>query len=177
MDVKTLWKFLTFIDRAMGQDCLPLLLRRAARDSKVWTWRESRLAGADSHTIGIISALAFNPDYSGTYAAGTYSTTPQAIGIFDPDIGPNAMFFLGDVRPGGISQIKFHPTRPYIMYATSRRSGFIQIWDLRNPLTITGELLRGEPVGGTNQRLRFDIDLGGQRLAAGDEVSTQCCRP
>ncbi|KAF9510475.1 hypothetical protein BS47DRAFT_1319637 [Hydnum rufescens UP504] len=121
---------------------------------------------------GIISSLAINPDYSGTYAAGTFSSSPHAIGLFDPDVGPNPTLFLGHVRRGGVTQIMFHPTRQYVIYAASRRSGYIQIWDLRNPHELTGEFLRGAENNGTNQRLRFDIDIGGKWLATGEEKGT-----
>jgi telomerase Cajal body protein 1 len=125
-------------------------------------------------TLGIVSSLAINPDYSGTYAAGTYSSSPHAIGLFDSDVGPNPTLFLGHVRRGGVTQIMFHPTRQYIIYAASRRSSYIQIWDLRNPHELTGEFLRGTESSGTNQRLRFDIDLGGKWLATGEEVHARC---
>ena len=131
-----------------------------------------------SLTLGIISALAFNPDFSGTYAAGTFSSSTHPIALFDPDIGANPTMLLGGVRTGGITQIIFHPTRQHVVYAASRRSGFIQEWDLRNPLMVMNELKRAdeESSEGTNQRMRMDVDIGGRWLAAGNEVRSSYWR-
>ncbi|KAF8315780.1 WD40-repeat-containing domain protein [Cantharellus anzutake] len=109
---------------------------------------------------GIISAISFCSDYSGLYAAATYSTTPNAIALFDPEVGES-----GDVRPGGVTQLLFHPTQPHILFAASRRSPVVQVWDLRNPLCVAAELDRWTSEGKlTNQRLKFDVDLGGSGL-------------
>ncbi|KAF8315783.1 uncharacterized protein EI90DRAFT_3087393 [Cantharellus anzutake] len=101
---------------------------------------------------GIISAISFCSDYSGLYAAATYSTTPNAIALFDPEVGES-----GDVRQGGVTQLLFHPTQPHILFA-SRRSPVVQL----DRWTSEGKL--------TNQRLKSDVDLGGKWLAAGDEA-------
>lgn len=123
---------------------------------------------------GIISALAFCSDYSGVYAAGTYSSTTSSVALFDPDVGTGSSptMYLEGVIPGGVTQIQFHPSQPHIIFAASRRSGFIQRWDLRNPTApLEPSMFRGaQKTSGTNQRMNFDVELGGQFLAAGNEV-------
>lgn len=82
--------------------------------------------------------------------------------------------YLDGVKPGGVTQLHFHPGQPHIIFAASRRSGYIQKWDLRNPsVPLEHAMFRGaHKTSGTNQRMNFDVDLGGQFLAAGNEVSS-----
>jgi hypothetical protein len=74
-------------------------------------------------------------------------------------------------------KLHFNPTKPHLLYASFRRSGSIYAWDLR------GGSASGEPLckyrfvesgsGGrkmTNQRLRFDVDIGGRWLGVGNQV-------
>ena len=82
----------------------------------------------------------------------------------------------------------FNPARPYLLYASFRRLDAIYAWDLRGDVGRPVETLNVSPFPAhedtpfrresagcatqkTNQRLRFDIDLGGRWLASGDEVS------
>lgn len=51
--------------------------------------------------IGIVSALDFCPDYSGLFAAGTFTAS---IGLFSEDTGSQILLYLDDV-PGPISQV------------------------------------------------------------------------
>lgn len=121
---------------------------------------------------GIISALAFCPDYSGLYAAATYSAT-SPIALFDQSSKRGApIAYVDGARSGGVSQLHFHPSQPHILFAASRKNGYIQRWDLRNPtVPLDDGMFRGaSKSGGTNQRMWFDIDLGGQWLASGNEV-------
>jgi hypothetical protein len=121
---------------------------------------------------GIISALAFCSDYSGLYAAATYSAA-SSIALFDQSSERGApIAYIEGVGSGGVSQLLFHPTHPHVLFAASRRNGYIQRWDLRNPSAPPdGTMFRGAcRTGGTNQRMWFDIDLGGQWLASGNEV-------
>lgn len=122
--------------------------------------------------LGIISSISFCPDYSGLYAVGTYTSTSSCIALFDQSSAAGApITFLEGLRQGGVTQLQFHPTQPHILFASSRRNAFVQRWDLRNPSEPLGQdFVRDSESKGTNQRLRFDIDLGGQCLAAGSEV-------
>lgn len=70
--------------------------------------------------------------------------------------------------------------KPHMLYASFRRCGSVYAWDLR------GAGADGEPLckyrfvdsdsgGGakremTNQRLRFDVDIGGRWLGVGNQV-------
>jgi len=53
------------------------------------------------HRIGMISSLAFCPDYSGLYAAGTFSSS---IGLLSEDTGEDILLYLDDV-PGPVTQV------------------------------------------------------------------------
>lgn len=102
---------------------------------------------------------------------GTYAATSSCIALFDPSSAAGApIAFLDGLRQGGVTQLQFHPTQPHILFAASRRSAFVQRWDLRNTSSpLAEDMVRGSK--GTNQRLSFDVDLGGQCLMAGNEVS------
>jgi telomerase Cajal body protein 1 len=77
----------------------------------------------------------------------------------------------------------FNPARPYMLYASFRRHGYIYSWDLRGDVSSPIQRFRRtktyngledsparKPAVETNQRLRFDIDIGGNWLAMGDQV-------
>jgi WD40 repeat protein len=138
---------------------------------------------------GIISTLAFSPDYSGLFAAGSYS---KNIGLYDASTGKICSAFGG--LDGGVTQVchrlltvicageryvanmhkiwqvKFSPTGTYL-FSANRQDNKIICWDIRN----TGEALcHFERPGYTNQRIAFDIDSAGQVLASGDTVRCLC---
>jgi len=107
---------------------------------------------------GIISCLAFSPDYSGLLAAGTYS---KNIGLYDITTGKLCSHF-GDLD-GGVTQVKFSPSGA-CLFSANRQDNKITCWDIRN----TGDALcHFERPGLTNQRISFDIDSAGQALATG----------
>ena len=73
----------------------------------------------------------------------------------------------------------FNPARPYLLYASFRRHDYIYTWDLRgdisNPLQRFLRNAKDDSVGRveaveSNQRLRFDVDIGGNWLGIGDQV-------
>ena len=73
----------------------------------------------------------------------------------------------------------FNPARPYLLYASFRRHDYIYTWDLRgdvsSPLQRFLRNAKDDSVGRveaveTNQRLRFDVDIGGNWLGIGDQV-------
>ena len=83
----------------------------------------------------------------------------------------------------GIQQLHFNPMKPHMLYASFRRCGSIYAWDLRGGST------NGEPLykycftesgsGGrkmSNQRLRFDVDIGGRWLGIGNQVRSFAAR-
>ncbi|KAG8742098.1 hypothetical protein FRC10_002034 [Ceratobasidium sp. 414] len=113
---------------------------------------------------GIVSALAFAPDWSGLYAAGSYA---GGIAMYAEETGSQAQGWLEGMN-GGVTQIKFNPTQPHLVYAAFRRSPTIATWDVRNPVEPVGFIDRG--VVRTNQRLWFDVSPDGQWVVAGDET-------
>ncbi|QRV85263.1 WD40 domain-containing protein [Ceratobasidium sp. AG-Ba] len=112
---------------------------------------------------GIISALAFTPDWSGLYAVGSFS---GGIAMYTEDTGVQIQGWLEGIDDG-VSQIKFNPTQPHLVHVAFRRSSTIATWDIRNPVEPVGFFDRG--TAETNQRLWFDVRSDGQWLAAGDE--------
>ena len=51
---------------------------------------------------GIISALAFSPDYSGLYAAGSFSGT---VSLYTEDTGATPVQHIDGVTGGGVTQV------------------------------------------------------------------------
>ncbi|KAF8761248.1 WD40 repeat-like protein [Rhizoctonia solani] len=78
---------------------------------------------------------------------------------------PSTELARGD--EGGVTQIRFNPIQPHILYAAFRRTPMIARWDLRNPSE--PDLLYDRGLASTNQRLGFDLSLNGRWLTAGDE--------
>ncbi len=73
----------------------------------------------------------------------------------------------------------FNPARPYLLYASFRRHDFIYTWDLRGDVSSPiqrfqrsprDDSLKRKEVVGTNQRFRFDVDIGGNWLSVGNQV-------
>nr|XP_031861950.1 uncharacterized protein CI109_002780 [Kwoniella shandongensis]KAA5529022.1 hypothetical protein CI109_002780 [Kwoniella shandongensis] len=98
---------------------------------------------------GIVSALAFMPDYSGTFAAGTFS---GSVSLYSEDTGA--------------APLAFHPLNPQTIFVASRRSQQIQVFDVRD---LSRPVAALERPGSSNQRLWFDVDPWGRWLASGDE--------
>ncbi|KAG9122712.1 hypothetical protein FRC07_000780, partial [Ceratobasidium sp. 392] len=112
---------------------------------------------------GIVSAIAFAPDWSGLYAAGSYA---GGIAMYVEETGEQAQGWLEGVE-GEVTQIKFNPTHPHLVHAAFRRSSTIATWDIRKPVEPVSVYSRGTVR--TNQRLWFDVSFDGRWLVAGDE--------
>ncbi|KAG8684360.1 hypothetical protein FRC09_015440, partial [Ceratobasidium sp. 395] len=115
---------------------------------------------------GIVSALGFAPDWSGLYAAGSYS---GGIAMYTEETGAQAQGWLEGVE-GGVTQIRFNPTQPHLVHAAFRHTSTIATWDIRNPAEPVSLYDRGKVQ--TNQRLWFDVSSDGRWLVAGDESGT-----
>ncbi|KAF8583854.1 hypothetical protein K439DRAFT_1617196 [Ramaria rubella] len=118
---------------------------------------------------GIISALAFCPDYSGLYAAGTFSSS---LVLFAESNQAEIIQCLGGVK-GPVTQVKFNPMQPHILYATSRQTNSILSWDIRGHTSTP--LQEFERFGLTNQRLSFDVDAYGTTMVTGDKDGFISC--
>lgn len=143
---------------------------------------------------GVISSLAFNPDHSNLYAAGSYLKT---IGLYDGR-ADELLLLLRDKhlnsrkraklssgtssteagasttsqgqdqkRPpmGAVTQVQFTPDGLHL-YSASRQDSYIRCWDIRNTVQVLHRLERPGDV--TNQRLSFDISSDGKWLSTGD---------
>jgi WD40 repeat protein len=110
---------------------------------------------------GIISCIDFSPDYSGLYAAGSYS---KSIGIYDETNNELCLKLTG-MDGGGVTQVKFSRDGS-LLFSASRHSNSILCWDIRDTANVLYELPRP---GKTNQRISFDIDATGQFLSTGDQ--------
>ncbi|OCF76835.1 hypothetical protein I204_02541 [Kwoniella mangroviensis CBS 8886] len=117
---------------------------------------------------GIISALSFCPDYSGTFAAGTYSSS-SSVSLYSEDTGFTPLAHVEGLVGGGVTQIGWHPLNPTIMFISSRRSSSIQIYDTRD---LSAPLSSFDRNNSTNQRIGFDVDPWGRWLSSGDETGT-----
>ncbi|GAA6037253.1 hypothetical protein JCM8097_008645 [Rhodosporidiobolus ruineniae] len=119
---------------------------------------------------GIISSLAFSspdPASPGSHflAAGSFSGT---IGLYDPSSRTPLFDLLYPSQKGGVTKILFNPLSPHLLFAASRQSTHLDVWDLRNTSSPTSHGRLRRP-GRTNQRLGFSIDPTGTWLAAGDQ--------
>ncbi|THH08940.1 hypothetical protein EW146_g8830 [Bondarzewia mesenterica] len=127
---------------------------------------------------GIISALAFCPSYDPSYslfAAGSLAPSSDIssnICLFSEDTGAKPVGWVGDVK-ASVMQLAFNPMKPHILYASFRRHDALYSWDLRGDTTVPLQIFNrnaSETRAMTNQRLRFDIDLGGNWLSVGDQI-------
>ena len=75
-------------------------------------------------------------------------------------------------------QLQFNPMKPHLLYAAYRGcgTGLVYNWDIRSdvdtPLEIfqVSSVAKAESDVRTNQKMRFDIDIGGRFLSIGDQV-------
>ncbi|KAG0075243.1 Telomerase Cajal body protein 1 [Podila epicladia] len=143
---------------------------------------------------GVISSLAFNPDHSNLYAAGSYLKT---IGLYDgradelllllrdkhqnsrkraklskgssmTEAGKSTTSQSQDQkRPpmGALTQVQFTPDGLHL-YSASRQDSYIRCWDIRNTAQVLHRIER--PGDLTNQRMSFDISSDGKWLSTGD---------
>lgn len=136
---------------------------------------------------GLISSIAFCPDYSGLFAASSLSS---AISLYSEATGEDPIAFLDGMSSAVTQarccfqsclqfkyliekQVKFNPSQPHLLYASQRRSNDILCWDVREPLEVLKRYTRKG--SRTNQKIMFDIDLSGRWLASGDEVRILLC--
>ncbi len=110
---------------------------------------------------GIISCMAFNPDYSKTYAVGSYANN---VGMYVEDMNECALE-LRDLNIGGVSCVKWSPCGRMI-WIGGRNCDAISCWDVRKTQKELGRVSRQLC---TNQKMSFDIDPWGKYLATGTQ--------
>jgi WD40 repeat protein len=98
---------------------------------------------------GLIADISFNPDFSGLFAAGSYS---GQIGLFD-DRTNHLLLELLEPTISGVTQCRFSEDGS-MLFSASRACNGIRVWDIRN----TTEILHTFPrISKTNQRMTFSI--------------------
>ena len=98
---------------------------------------------------GIVSCFAFAPDYSGLFAAGSFSGTT---GLY-VESQPGLIFQL-EKHGGGITQLDFNHDGT-LLYSAARRDGEIRCWDVRMSCRVLATYKRGGTP--TNQRIGFEL--------------------
>ncbi|CCF48840.1 hypothetical protein NDA11_003035 [Ustilago hordei] len=163
---------------------------------------------------GIISALATSPHPSepGSHELVAVGTLSGTVGVYDliPASFPEPTEHIAtptatsdgqeslaqssllagwsEIEGDGITQLKFHPLTPYVLFVASRRSDYIYVYDVRylmgdtsrwmfKPLARAAAGVRSAHLlaklprygGASHQRMYFDVDWAGRWLASGDE--------
>lgn len=110
---------------------------------------------------GIISAISFNPDYSKSFAAGSYS---GSVGIYVEDMNECALE-ISNLGINGITYMKWSPCGN-MLWVGGRCCGDIVCWDIRNTRKQLGKV---ERTLNTNQKMYFDLDPWGKYLVTGSQ--------
>ncbi|KAG1836501.1 hypothetical protein DFJ58DRAFT_669622, partial [Suillus subalutaceus] len=120
---------------------------------------------------GIVSSIAFSSSYD-YYAIGSLTPSSQAMDniVLYSESNQAAIMPIGGAYSH--SGLKFHPTKPHILYAAFRRHDAIYAWDLRSDTSVPVKVSRMSPDSRktlTNQKIEFDIDCAGRLLSVGDQ--------
>lgn len=110
----------------------------------------------------LVSALAFNPDYCGAYAAGSYASD-TGISIYvenqeDCVLGLRNLDF-------GVTCLRWSPDG-VALWAGGRNHADLVCWDLRHTREELGRVKRAL---GTQQKFSFDLDPWGEYLVTGSQ--------
>ncbi|KAF8888983.1 hypothetical protein CPB85DRAFT_1334130 [Mucidula mucida] len=124
---------------------------------------------------GIVSSLTHAPT-SNSIAIGSLTPSPWNIAIYDLDtepVTPVMYLGLGETASAGVTQLKFNPTSPHLLYASFRRKDGVYAWDLR--FLGDGPFMHYKtgntpttPM--TSQRRYFSLDVTGRWMSIGDQV-------
>ncbi|KAJ2925079.1 hypothetical protein H1R20_g11986, partial [Candolleomyces eurysporus] len=140
---------------------------------------------------GIISSLAFSNYHSASdellFAAGSLTPVTGNIALFSGDGDKGPVMFVGGGPGAGVTQLQFNNYRPYMLYAAYRgnTSGLVYSWDIRSRIDEPLAIYDGRPESDTlhvrdeteqptsspkakNQKLRFDMDIGGRYIGSGN---------
>ncbi|KAF8895823.1 WD40-repeat-containing domain protein, partial [Mucidula mucida] len=123
---------------------------------------------------GIVSSLTHAPT-SNSIAIGSLTPSPWNIAIYDLDtepVTPVMYLGLGETASAGVTQLKFNPTSPHLLYASFRRKDGVYAWDLR--FLGDGPFMHYKtgntpttPM--TSQRIYFSLDVTGRWMSIRDQ--------
>lgn len=119
---------------------------RPGRQCKLLQTCKSRKSRAGQR--GIISCFAFAPDFSGLYAAGSFSGTT---GLYAE--GSDGLIVELGGHNGGVTQCTFSHDG-LKLYTAARCDGAIHCWDVRMSCRVLASFQRACP---TNQRIGFEL--------------------
>ena len=112
---------------------------------------------------GILGSLASNPDFSKTFAVGSYTGTTC---IYDEREPGELMRLIGAHQSSaGITQVQFSNDGKFL-FTGARKSPFIYCWDIRNTRESIAQF---ERVSNNNQRIAFDLHPSGSYLVTGSQ--------
>lgn len=123
--------------------------------------QHSTLQGNKEGQSGIISSIAFSPNYLGMLAAGSYD---QSTAIYQED--NMELLYVLHGQEGGVTHVQFSKDGNYL-YTGGRKDPYILCWDIRKTVGIVYKLYRSTET--TNQRIYFDVDHIGKHLATGGQ--------
>lgn len=116
---------------------------------------------------GLVSAIAFCPDYSGAYAVGTFS---NHITVYVENAGSSPALEL-DSLPFGVTCLRWSPDGVKL-WAGGRNDDDIICFDLRNTRSEIGRISR---LCRSQQRYSFALDPWGARLWTGSQSGELVC--
>jgi len=116
-----------------------------------------------SRTKGLVSALAFCPDYSGAYAVGTYSNE-VFIHVEGDDPNTESVLQLRGLD-FGVTHLRWAPDGAKL-WVGGRNHNAIVCWDMRHTRSEVGRIQRKLA---THQRFTFDLDPWGDIIITGSQ--------
>mmetsp|Transcript_23969 Transcript_23969/g.44474 ORF Transcript_23969/g.44474 Transcript_23969/m.44474 type:complete len:437 (+) Transcript_23969:1-1311(+) len=125
---------------------------------QIESWRTTTTRKARDGQRGIIGSLAFCPDGSGLFAAGSYN---GSVGLYTTNEPCARALFSAQER--GVSQLLFSADGVRL-FTGGRKSPDVLCWDIRRLNEPTDTFPRQVS---THQRIQFDIDASGQYLLTG----------
>lgn len=90
--------------------------------------KHAGLSMSTSGQKGIISSLAVCPDWTGTFAAGSFA---RSVGIYSLQTNKRVLMLRG--IDFGVTHMKYAPQSSHILWVGGRKSSHISCYDLRMP--------------------------------------------
>lgn len=111
---------------------------------------------------GILSCISFNPDFSKTFALGSYA---NSVGVYVENDDECALE-IRNLDIGGVACVRWSPCGK-MLWIGGRNCDYLSCWDVRKTQK---EIGRVERTLSTNQKLHFDIDPWGKYLVTGSQL-------